>query len=84
MPGCHPSIRACSWLGWDGRRDGRIGEIGKGNLVREGLDIEVYDYEAGEYRDVTVEDITPSGSNVQIELYDNETGEYRALEMEDD
>ncbi|MFD9901255.1 DUF5334 family protein [Mesorhizobium sp. NPDC059025] len=42
-------------------------EIEKGNLVRTGQDIEIYDYGAGEYRDVTVEDINRYGSTVEIE-----------------
>jgi hypothetical protein len=73
-------------FGWDGT-DASMGgsvEIGKGNLVREGLDIEIYDYDSGGYRDVTVEDINRSGSGVEIEVYDNESGEYRTFEMEDD
>lgn len=73
-------------LAWDGTDvdSGGTIEIGKGNLVREGLDIEVYDYESGAYRDVTVEDMSRSGSNVEIEVYDSGSGEYRTFEMEDD
>lgn len=71
---------------WDGTdaSTGESVEIGTGNLVREGRDIEVYDYGSGEYRDVTVEDINRYGSGVEIEVYDNDTGEYRTFEMEDD
>ena len=41
---------------WDGYHweSGSYVEIDKGNLVREGRDIEIYDYGTGEYRDVTV------------------------------
>ena len=71
---------------WDGTdtETGQSVEIGKGNLVRPGRDIEVYDYGAGEYRDVTVESIRRYGSTVEVEVYDYESGEYRTLEMEDD
>jgi hypothetical protein len=70
---------------WDGTdaATGHAVEIGKGNLVRSGLDIEIYDCGAGEYRDVTVESIQSYGSTVEVEVYDNESGEYRTLEMED-
>ncbi|WP_085034081.1 DUF5334 family protein [Ensifer aridi] len=77
------STHAFAWDGTDASTGGSV-EIGKGNLVREGLDIEIYDYESGGYRDVTVEDINRTGSSVEIEVYDNESGEYRTLEMEAD
>jgi hypothetical protein len=72
-------------LGWDGvdTETGVQVEIEKGNLVRGGRDIEVYDYEAGEYHDVTVDDVNRSGSSVEIEGYDNTTGEYRSFEFDD-
>ena len=71
---------------WDGvdTDSGASIEIGKGNLVRQGRDIEIYDSDAGEYRDVTVESIQRFGSTVEIEVYDNDSGEYRTFEMEDD
>lgn len=71
---------------WDGTDTGTGGsvEIGKGNLVRQGRDIEVYDHEAGEYRDVSVEGIRRSGSDVEVEVYDSESGEYRTFDMEAD
>jgi hypothetical protein len=70
---------------WDGTdaSSGEAVEIGKGNLVRSGRDIEIYDHGAGEYRDVTVESIQRSGSSVEVEVYDQESGEFRTLEMED-
>lgn len=70
---------------WDGTdvNSGSSVEIGKGNLVRTGRDIEIYDAESGEYRDVQVESMTSTGSGVEIEVYDYDSGEYRTLEMED-
>ena len=72
-------------LAWDGidAETGATVEIGKGNLVREGRDIEIYDGNTGEYRDVTVESMRSSGSGVEVEVYDHSSGEYRTLEMED-
>ncbi len=72
-----------AWDGTDAETGGSV-EIEKGNLVRSGLDIEVYDHESGEYRDVTVQDINRYGSTVEVEVYDNDSGEYRTFEMEDD
>ncbi|MGE7367913.1 DUF5334 family protein [Neorhizobium sp. NPDC001467] len=72
-------------MAWDGvdAESGANVEIGKGNLVREGETIEVYDYDAGEYRDMEVQSIDSSGSSVDLEVYDNESGETRTFNMED-
>lgn len=74
---------ALSWDGYDADSGASI-EIEKGNLVRSGRDIEIYDYDAGEYRDVTVESIRDRGSTVEVEVYDHDSGEYRILEMDQD
>ncbi len=70
---------------WDGinAETGEAVEIGKGNLVRTGEEIEVYDYGSGDYRSVTVEGINAYGGTVELEVYDNDTGDYMILEMED-
>ena len=70
--------------GWDGTdsEDGSEVEIESGNLVREGEDIEYYDYTSGEYKDVEVESIESNGGTVEVEVYDYETGEYKTLEMD--
>ena len=73
---------AAAWDGTDTETGGAV-EIEKGNLVRTGQDIEIYDSESGEYRDVTVESMQSTGSGVEIEIYDNDAGEYRTIEMED-
>lgn len=72
---------ASAWEGADTETGGSV-EIETGNLVRSGSDIEIYDADAGEYRDVTVESVTRSGSTVEVEVYDSESGEYRTFEME--
>ena len=79
---CLVSSPVLAWDGYD-YDSGDYVEIDKGNLVRTGRDIEIYDYGDGEYHDVEVQDINRYGSRVEVEVYDYETGEYRTLEMED-
>jgi hypothetical protein len=71
-------------LAWDGYdwESGSDVEIDEGNLVREGRDIEIYDWGTGEYRDVTVEDMRSTGSGTEVEVYDHDSGDYRTLDME--
>ena len=70
-------------MAWDGYdySNGTYVEIDKGNLVREGEDIEIYDYNAGEYRNVEVQNIDRYGGSTEVEVYDYETGEYRTLKI---
>lgn len=70
--------------GWDGydHEAGSYVEIGKGNLVREGQEIEVYDYGTGNYNNVEVQSVTGSGSGAEVEVYDYDSGEYRTLDMD--
>lgn len=75
-----PSI-VYAWDGYD-YESGSYVEIDKGNLVRPGQDIEIYDYGTGEYKDVEVQSIRGSGSGAEVEVYDYDKGEYRTLEME--
>lgn len=70
-----------AWEGYD-YDSGSYIEIEKGNLVREGEEIEYYDYDSGEYRAADVESIESNGSGAIVEVYDHESGEYRAFEME--
>ncbi len=72
---------AIAWDGYDYDKGSYV-EIDKGNLVREGQDIEIYDYGTGEYKDVEVQSITGSGSGAEVEVYDYDTGEYRTLDMD--
>ena len=75
------NTKSFAWDGIDTETNSEI-EIGKGELVRRGHDITIYDYEKG-YRDVSIENITRFGSTVEIEVYDWQSGEYTTLEMED-
>ncbi|HAE42550.1 MAG TPA: hypothetical protein DCG34_06460 [Clostridiales bacterium] len=77
------SSSAFAWDGYDSESGGYV-EIGKGNLVRSGQTIDVYDHNAGEYRDVDVVGIRDAGGSVEVEVYDDEAGEYRTLDMEKD
>ena len=72
---------AYAWDGYD-YESGSYIEINKGNLVRPGRDIEIYDYSSGEYKDVEVQSITGYGSSKELEVYDYDTGEYRTFEMD--
>jgi hypothetical protein len=70
-----------AWDGYDSENGSSV-EIEKGNLVRSGQEIEVYDYNTGEYNDVEVQSIRGNGSTVEVEVYDYSTGEYRTFEMD--
>ena len=70
-----------AWDGYD-YESGSYVEIEKGNLVRPGQDIEIYDYSTGEYKNVEVQSITGSGSGAEVEVYDYDTGELRTLDMD--
>lgn len=71
------ALPALSWQGTD--EDGNDIEIGKGNLVRRGLEIE---YERhGESVSATVDSIRSRGRTVEVEVTDDD-GESHTLEME--
>jgi|TARA_B110000971_G_C19560775_1_gene298647 hypothetical protein len=75
---------SCASIAWDGFDwdSGSYVEIEGGNLVREGEQIEIYDWATGEYKDVEVQSISGSGSGTEVEVYDWDTGEYRTLDMD--
>lgn len=72
---------ANAWDGYDYDK-GRFVEIERGNLVRQGREIEVYEYGAG-YKTFEVDSVRRSGSSVEIEVIDTETGESRTFDMDD-
>lgn len=72
---------AWAWDGYDHERGAPV-EIERGNLVRPGQDIEIYDYSDGTYKDVEVQSIHGTGSGAEVEVYDHSTGEYRTLDMD--
>lgn len=71
---------AFSWDGYDYDSGSSI-EIGKGNLVRQGKEIEFYDYGAGQYKSGEVQSVRSRGSKVEVEVIDSTTGQTRTLEM---
>ena len=76
------STSSFAWDGYDWDRGSFI-EIGKGNLVRDGREIEYYDYGSGGYKSADVDSIRRYGSSIEIEIFDHESGEYRTFEMDD-
>jgi hypothetical protein len=77
------SSQVFAWTGYDYDSSSYV-EVEKGNLVREGEDIEIYDYGNGEYKDVYVQSIesTGTGAGLEVEVYDYDTGETRTFDME--
>jgi hypothetical protein len=71
------SVNSFAWEGYD-YNTGNYIEIGSGNLVRGGNEIEIYDYNDGTYKDVEVQGM----SGNELEVYDYDTGEYRYLDMD--
>lgn len=67
-------------MAWDGTdsNTGESIEIEKGNLVRSGLDIEVYHSDKGEYKTYEVESV----SSGEVEVYDYDSGEYKTFDMD--
>ena len=69
------------WSGYD-YNSGSYVDITSGSLVREGNDIEIYDWGSSEYKDVEVQSISSYGSGTEVEIYDYDTGEYRTIDMD--
>lgn len=77
-------IQPCfSWDGYDWQK-GNYVQIGKGNLVRQGREIELYDYSDGKYKIYEVSSMrsTSGGRHTELELYDWRSGEFRTVEMD--
>ncbi|MGY4465562.1 hypothetical protein ACVWWK_001244 [Bradyrhizobium sp. LB9.1b] len=79
------SITLNQAFAWDGTNPttGSSVEIERGQLVRSGRTIEVYDSERG-YKEYDVDSIRRYGRSVEIEATDAETGESTTLEMDGD
>lgn len=76
------SSQAMAWNGYDWDANSDI-TIESGNLVRQGLEIEYYDWSESEYKYGDVERIDRIGNTVEVEIYDYQEGEYRTFEMYD-
>jgi hypothetical protein len=74
----------CGAIAWDGYDydAGTYIEVESGELVRDGEEIEYYDYGRGEYRRGEVQDIQGLGEGAEVEVYDYDSGEYRTFEMD--
>jgi hypothetical protein len=72
-------------VAWDGTNTatGSSVEIERGQLVRSGRTIEVYDSTDG-YKEYDVDSIRRNGRTVEIEATDSATGESTTLEMDGD
>lgn len=79
------SITLTQAFAWDGTNTttGSSVEIERGQLVRSGRTIEVYDSERG-YKEYDVDSVRRYGRSVEIEATDTETGESTTLEMDAD
>ncbi|WOH58505.1 DUF5334 family protein [Bradyrhizobium sp. BWC-3-1] len=78
------SISFTQALAWDGTNTttGSSVEVERGQLVRSGRTIEVYDSEHG-YKEYDVDSIRRYGRTVEIEATDATTGESTTFEMDD-
>lgn len=72
---------AMAWSGYDYEKNNFV-DIDKGNLVRRGETIEIYDGADGRFKDVEVESIQRFGNTVEVEVYDPEKGETRTFDMD--
>ncbi|WP_419828336.1 DUF5334 family protein [Methylobacterium sp.] len=70
-------------LAWDGTDTGtgNIVEIEKGQTVRQGHEVEFFDYGSGSYRSIDVNSVRGSGSSVEVEGTDS-SGNAITLEMD--
>ena len=74
-------LPAFSWSGYDWETNSYV-DIGKSNFVRRGKEIEVFDYNTGEYKNYEVESIRRNGNNIELEVYDWDNNDYRTFDME--
>lgn len=70
---------------WDGTdtNTGASVEIDRGQLVRSGETIEVYDSNEGAYKTYDIDSISRTGGTVEIEATDTNSGDSTTLEMDD-
>lgn len=74
---------AClAWSGYDWDNDSYV-DIEKGNKVRAGREIEIYDYKDGRYKDVEVQRVRDRyNGKTELEIYDPSDNSFRTLEMD--
>lgn len=74
------SLNAYCWSGYKYSNYDSV-EIESGTLVRPGEEIELYNYDQGEYEYVYVDNISSYGFGAEIEITDSE-GNYDTLDMD--
>jgi hypothetical protein len=70
-------LPSLAWDGYDYETGDSI-EIEKGQLVRSGRDIEVYNYGTGRYETYEVQSVNSD----EVEVYDWNTGTYKTFDMD--
>ena len=50
--------------------------------ITEGDTVTMYDYDTGDYHDISIESVDRYGLSVEAEVYDYTTSEYRTLDLE--
>jgi hypothetical protein len=75
------SSNALAWSGFDHDNDTTI-EIGPGNLVRENLEITIFDWKTNKYHEVEILEMENSFNATRIKVLDLETNKKRTFEME--
>lgn len=73
---------AHAWSGFDYENNATI-EIGPGNLVRENLEVTIFDWSTDNYHEVEILNMQGSFNGTRLEVFDLETKTKRVFEMED-
>lgn len=77
-----PPEKALAWSGFDYENNTSI-EIGPGNLVRENMEVKIFDWSDSSYHDVEILIMEESFNGTRLEVKDLETGKKRVFEMEE-
>ena len=72
---------ALAWSGFDYQNNTSI-DIGSGNLVRENLEVTIFDWSDNTYHQVEILVMNESFNGTRLEVRDLETGKKRIFEME--
>jgi hypothetical protein len=76
-----PFYQALAWDGVDFETNDPV-EIGKGNYVSFGQEIEFYDFNTNKYHDAQVEDVNDIGEMTNVKIFDKTLNKQRVLIME--
>jgi len=70
-----------AWDGFD-YNNAKFVDIEKGSVVREGNDIEIFDWGDGTYKDVEVQSVDSYGGTTEVEYIDPDSGETEPIDWE--